>query len=216
MRIDAVAFDVDGTLYPRSLMYRRSVRLAARHPRFVWAFNQVRRTLRRLTHIDDFRRTQARLVAERLGLDPARAGDLVERIIYREWEDMLEGIRPFPHVESALERLRAAGLRLGVMSDYPVKRKLVYLGLHRGWLSSFCSEETGYLKPDRRPFARLAAELDVEPGRILYVGDSTTCDIEGAVAAGMRAARVGRRSPQADFSFKSYRELFDIVVERYR
>jgi putative hydrolase of the HAD superfamily len=215
MKIDAVAFDVDGTLYPRSLMYRCSLRLALRHPRFVWAFSGARRTIRRLASIDDFHGTQAALVAQQLGVDPARAGDLVERIIYGEWQQMLSGIRPFPHVDNALERLRGAGLRLGVMSDYPVERKLEYLGLQRGWQASFCSEDTGYLKPHPNPFRRLAADLGVEPSRILYVGDSPSYDIAGAVAAGMRAACVGRRSPQADFSFTSYRELPDIVARRY-
>jgi putative hydrolase of the HAD superfamily len=215
MKIDAVAFDVDGTLYPRSLMYRCSLSLALRHPRFVWAFSHARRAIRRLASIDDFHSTQAALVAQRLGVDAASAGDLVERIIYVEWQQMLSGIRPFPHVERALEQLRNAGLRLGVMSDYPVERKLEYLGLQLGWKTSFCSEETGYLKPHPSPFRRLAADLGVEPARILYVGDSPLYDIEGAVAAGMRAACVGRRSPQADFSFTSYRELSEIVARRY-
>ncbi len=215
MDIDAVAFDLDGTLYPRGMMYRLSVPLALRYPRFLYNFSHVRRALRRLACIDGFRETQASLVAARLGLDQAAAERLVERIVYREWVAMLRGIRPFPHVRAALARLRAAGLRLGLMSDSPVEEKLAFLGLEGLWDVSFCSEETGYLKPHPSPFRRLAADLGVEPRRVLYVGDSVSYDVKGAAAAGMRTALIGGRRCGADLSFSSYRGLADLVQSRF-
>lgn len=50
------------------------------------------------------------------------------------------------------------------------------------------SEEVGHLKPDRRLFLH-AEHAAGEPGdSILYVGDSLRSDVEGALAAGWRAA----------------------------
>jgi putative hydrolase of the HAD superfamily len=215
MNIDAVGFDLDGTLYPRSMMYRLSFPLALRYPRFLYHFSRVRRALRKLACIDGFRETQASLVAARLGLDQATAERLVERIVYREWVAMLRGIRPFPHVRAALERLRAAGLRLGLMSDSPVEEKLAFLGLEGLWDASFCSEETGYLKPHPSPFGRLAAELGADPRRVLYVGDSESYDVAGAAAAGMRTALIGGRRRGADLTFSSYRVLAELVERRF-
>ncbi len=215
MEIHAVGFDLDGTLYPCVMMYRLSLPLALRYPRFLYHFNHVRRALRRLACIDGFRETQASLVAARLGMDRVEAERLVDRVIYREWVEMLRGIRPFPHVRPALERLRAAGLRLGLMSDSPVAEKLRFLGLEGLWDVSFCSEETGYLKPHPSPFRRLAADLGVEPARMLYVGDSPAYDVKGAAAAGMRTALIGARRRGADLSFSSYRSLADLVESRF-
>lgn len=215
MKIDAVGFDMDGTMYSHALMSRLSLPLALRHPRLVFHFSRVRRVVHRLDRIDSLRGTQARLLANRLGIDAARAEALIERVIYREWMDLLSQIRPFPHVRAALERLRGMGLRLGLMSDYPVDRKLGFLGLQGLWDASFCSEETGYLKPHPRPFLRLARELGVDPARMLYVGDSVSFDVKGAAGVGMRTALIGRRSPAADICFHSYARFVEMVERRF-
>ncbi len=215
MKIDAVAFDVDGTLYSHSLMNRLSVPLLLRHPRLLLHFGRVRRSIRRLDHIDSFRAAQARLLAARLRIEEARAGALIDRVIYGEWMCLLRRIHPFPHVRATLLRLRGLGLKLGLLSDFPVERKLEFLGLQGLWDTSFCSEDTGYLKPHPSPFQRLARDLGVEPRRILYVGDSVSYDVQGAAAAGMHTALVGRRHPAADLCFRSYEGFVDMVQKRF-
>lgn len=47
------------------------------------------------------------------------------------------------------------------------------------------SDRIGVQKPDRRAFEILSAELGVEPGGCLFVGDSVAHDVEAARAAGM-------------------------------
>jgi putative hydrolase of the HAD superfamily len=215
MRIDAVGFDLDGTLYSRALMYRLSVPLVLRHPRLVTQFAHVRREVRCLQSIDGFHATQARLLGARLGVEEARAAALIDRVIYGEWMRMLRRIRPFPHVRETIAGLRGLGLKLGLMSDYPVVDKLRFLGLQDLWDTSFCSEDTGYLKPHGEPFRRLAADLGVEPRRILYVGDSVSFDLHGAAAAGMHTALVKRRHPDAEICFDSYRAFVAMVRERF-
>ena len=56
------------------------------------------------------------------------------------------------------------------------------------------SEAWGLAKPDPRFFARVAAELDLAPAEIAYVGDRVDNDVMPAVAAGMLAVHI-RRGP---------------------
>ena len=84
----------------------------------------------------------------------------------------------------ALERLRAHGLSLCVVSNWDI-------GLHE-WLDGLglpvvTSAEAGAPKPDPAPFRRALDLLGTQPRRTLHVGDSES-DERGAVAAGMRFA----------------------------
>jgi FMN phosphatase YigB (HAD superfamily) len=93
-----------------------------------------------------------------------------------------------------LERLRAAGLRVGVAANQPLAveplvRELLepgeLLGISDGW---------GVSKPDPRFFARIVAELGLPPAEIAYVGDRVDNDIAPALAAGLAAVHI-RRGP---------------------
>src|SRR4051812_15733531 len=87
----------------------------------------------------------------------------------------------------ALERLRAAGLRVGVAANQPARvEPLVRDLLEDGELLGI-SEVWGIAKPDPRFFARIAAELELAPAEVAYVGDRVDNDVMPAVAAGMVA-----------------------------
>lgn len=144
-----------------------------------------------------------------------------ERLIYQDWESLFARIRPFPWVRETLAAFRRGGLKLGLLSDFPPARKISFLGLQGLFDAILSTEETGRLKPDGVPFAALARALSLDPGEILYVGNSPRYDIAGAQAAGMRTALI-RRSPLstgrcfgsggADFVFKDYRQLQKYVL----
>ncbi|WP_327041246.1 HAD family hydrolase [Micromonospora ureilytica] len=55
------------------------------------------------------------------------------------------------------------------------------------------SEDVRAYKPDRAMFARALAALDLGADEVLHVGDSTTADVHGAHAAGIRAAWINHR-----------------------
>jgi putative hydrolase of the HAD superfamily len=168
-----------------------------------------------------FYQEQASLMGSILGKDPVYMEEKTRRLIYRGWEPLFARIRLFPQVQKTLGALRRAGLKLGLLSDFPPVRKLVLLGLEGFFDAVLSTEETGRLKPDGIPFAALAQSLSLSPTEILYVGNSPRYDIEGARAAGMRAALI-RRSPLstgrcsgtggADFVFKDYRQLQKYVL----
>jgi putative hydrolase of the HAD superfamily len=98
--------------------------------------------------------------------------------------------------------LKGRGLRLGILSDYPVEQKLKGMGLDDlGWDALLCAEDAEALKPQPAPFGLALDRLGLDPDRVLYVGDRPDTDVDGAGALGMRTClirRFGRRSPRAD------------------
>ena len=99
----------------------------------------------------------------------------------------------------ALERLRRAGLRLGVVSnsDGRVDAALVAAGL-RGYFDVVLdSALVGTEKPDPAIFRAALAALNVAPEEALYVGDLYEVDVLGARAAGVDAVLFAPSRPPA-------------------
>jgi HAD superfamily hydrolase (TIGR01509 family) len=92
----------------------------------------------------------------------------------------------------ALERLRAAGLRLAVVSNSEgtVEAMLVDVGLRPLFETVVDSAVVGLVKPDAAIFDLTLERLGVAPADAVMVGDSPTADIIGAHAAGLRAALI--------------------------
>lgn len=211
----AVAFDVDGTLYPNASMYLHSLGLALTNLPLLKALEEARKELRRHPDTSDhFHRVQARVVAHELEISPERAYALIEGRIYTRWFKTFRKLKVFPGLPELIHEFRAAGLKLGVLSDFPIRGRLESLGLHGPWDCAFSSEETGYLKPHPQSFLLLAERLELPPSDILYVGNSYSYDVLGAQAAGMPAAHLTHRprlGGAAAFSFSHYRQLRDFV-----
>ncbi len=92
-----------------------------------------------------------------------------------------------PGVPAALERLRAAGLRLVVVSnsDGTAEAGLVACGL-RGLVDAVVDSAVfGVEKPDRRIFDHAIALTGVRPGDALHVGDLHAVDVVGARGVGI-------------------------------
>jgi HAD superfamily hydrolase (TIGR01509 family) len=89
----------------------------------------------------------------------------------------------------ALDRLRAGGLRLGVVSnsDGRVEEALVAADLRDCFDVVMDSALVGVEKPDPAIFRAALAALGVAPAEALYVGDLYDVDVTGARAAGMEA-----------------------------
>jgi putative hydrolase of the HAD superfamily len=71
------------------------------------------------------------------------------------------------------------------------------------------SAEVGVAKPEARVFERALAIAGAEPGEALHAGDKVDNDVEGAVAAGIRAVLVQREGepPAGVAAIRSLREL---------
>jgi putative hydrolase of the HAD superfamily len=221
LKFGAVAFDLDGTLYPNYRLYVKLLPFLCRHWPLVAALGKARKIIRReqerspSTVLSDFHVYQARLVANLLHARPEQIKEEIERLVYRDWERHFSTIKLFPHVREVLKSLRSAGLKLGLLSDFPPLVKLKNLGLDNCWDIVLCSEDTGTIKPALQPFKDLSNALKCPPQEILYVGNSRRYDMAGAKRAGMKTAlrtRTFAGGTGVDFSFRDYRKLRDFVL----
>jgi putative hydrolase of the HAD superfamily len=204
----AVLFDVDFTLarpgpelgpegYVRA-GERHGLRLEA--TRYEAARDAALVDLRRhpeLEHDDEiwFRFTE-RIVRGMGGGEDSAYDCAVE--ITRGWERH-ENFELYDDVPAALAALRAAGLRIGLVSNSA--RDVREFANHHGLdvdagISSF---HHGRSKPHASIFRAVLDLIEVQPAEAVMVGDTIADDIDGALALGMRAILVDREGVNTDF-----------------
>lgn len=112
---------------------------------------------------------------------------------YRLYDDVLDEVN----------RLRAAGFRIGLVSnsdgDYQ-RRKLSTVGLTGVFAAEVFSGDLGIAKPAPEIFHAGVAALGSTPNRTVYVGDKWDVDVLGARGAGLAAVwlhRGGQRGESA-------------------
>jgi putative hydrolase of the HAD superfamily len=102
--------------------------------------------------------------------------------------------RAYPDAAPALRELRARGARLIVVSNWDVSlhERLQETGLAELVDGAVASAELGHAKPDRAIFEHALALAGAGAEAALHAGDSIEADVEGALAAGLRAVLVAR------------------------
>jgi putative hydrolase of the HAD superfamily len=107
--------------------------------------------------------------------------------------------RVYDDVAPTLQRCRARGLKLGIISNWDERLRplLGQIGLAPYFDAIVISVEVGHRKPEREIFQRAVDLLQVSPAAVLHVGDSIDEDLRGAVAAGFQALLLERRGPSS-------------------
>ena len=224
--IDAIAFDIDGTLYPAWKLTLHAAPFFVRNIRFMNAFRKVRRILHKHSSSDpdkalpDFFNVQNELLATQLNSSPQEVGNFLDKEIYQGWKKKFLRIRPYPFAKEAIIRLKEAGFKIGILSDFPPEQKGSVWDILPLCDVALDSEALGALKPSRIPFLKLAEALNTPCERILYVGNSKAYDIAGASAVGMKTAYIvnplvsffRKKPPYADISFSNYRQFLNYVL----
>lgn len=118
--------------------------------------------------------------------------------ITRNWERH-ENFELYDDVPAAIEGLRAAGLRIGLVTNSA--RDVAAFARHHALdvdagISSF---QHGRTKPHASIFRAALDLLDVAPAEAVMVGDWISDDIEGARAVGMQAILLDREGLHPDF-----------------
>ena len=138
----------------------------------------------------------ARVLLTRFSVD-GRFGRLDELTRLIEISGVGLGERPVDGAREAVDRLRIAGVKLGVISDTgfaPGRVLRGFLGraglLHRFERAALTfSDEVGVPKPNPRIFRAALDGLGVEPKHAVHVGDLRATDVAGARAMGMGSVR---------------------------
>jgi HAD superfamily hydrolase (TIGR01549 family) len=216
--LQAVLFDVDFTLarpgpelgpegYVRAGR-RRGLRLDA--ALYVRARDAALADLRRhpdFRHDDEIWFAFTERIVRGMGGEGAAAYDCAVEIT-RGWERH-ENFELYEDVLPALAALRAAGLRIGLVSNSA--RDVHEFAVHHALeidagISSF---HHGRTKPHASIFRAVLDLLEVEPPAAAMVGDTIADDVEGARALGMRALLLDRddRNPEFEPRIRSLAEL---------
>ena len=203
--IKVIAFDIDGTLYPAYRLNVRIVRHFFANALHFLHFGLIRRQLRRTAPLGDLFEYQARLLGERIKMSSGEAMKLLDDMAYTGLAKYFKTIKPFKDVPETFAKLKEAGYRLALLSDFPPEQKGDLWGLKPYCEKILSTEKIGALKPEE----------------ILYVGNSVKYDIYGAKNAGMKTAyleplwrRVLHRPLKAaDISFGNYRQFQKIALE---
>jgi putative hydrolase of the HAD superfamily len=120
--------------------------------------------------------------------------------------------RAYPEVPGTLARLRAAGSRLAIVSNWDISLHDV---LERTALRSLVdavviSAEEGVAKPDPAIFRAALARLGADGRAGLHVGDSLEADVAGARAAGLDAVLVVRDGDAAPAGVRVIHSLAEL------
>jgi HAD superfamily hydrolase (TIGR01549 family) len=150
------------------------------------------------------------LIFAQMGVAEGQA-ELLARFFQRFWNE--DNWVVFPEVIDVLERLRARGLRVGVLSNAPsnLPSFLDRLGITPYLDFTVVSAIEGVKKPDHRIFEVTVARAGVAPHETLHVGDMYLEDIVGGRAAGINALLMerGRRA-----LFPNFRESEGRALDR--
>ena len=128
---------------------------------------------------------------------------------------------PLPGAAEVLHRLRAAGLRIGLLTNGAAglqREKIETSGLGMFFHAAVVSGEIGTGKPEPEIFHHLLERLGVAPAEALMVGNSLARDVVGGKRAGLATcwlALEGEEEPvglvQPDHTIHSLQEVLSLV-----
>lgn len=132
------------------------------------------------------------LLCRRLGV-PEGDAVVLARAVYETFGEA-ERWRAYDDVAPCFRRLKAAGVKVGIISNWDTRLERIFDGL--GLLplvdAVVSSAVVGLRKPDPRIFEAACRRLHVRPEDSAHVGDHYYADVLGARAVGMRAVLIDR------------------------
>jgi putative hydrolase of the HAD superfamily len=125
------------------------------------------------------------------GFDTARATEIATTYarLHREH------LRPFEDAVPTLELLRAAGFRLGLLTNGPrplQRDKIERFGFEQYFDVIVIEGEFGHGKPEREVFGHALTTVGAEAAEAWHIGDNLYADIAGAQSVGIHAAWIHR------------------------
>ena len=194
--IRAIIFDLDGTLYRMSWLFRPLLLLrllphSLRLPRFIAVRDGF--AGREFGSSGALMDKVAAALAAREKADTAAMRRWIDGKFYPAFIRVMRAMRNSrPGIREALADVKRRGIRLGLLSDYGrVSERLRNLGIDASLFDAIASsEECGALKPSSLPLVQIARAWNIPAGEVLVVGDRGDTDGEAARRAGMQFLQV--------------------------
>lgn len=219
MRILAVSFDLDDTLWPVEpaiLLAEQHLDdwLRERHPEVAaaWPIQALRELREQIAaqHPDlahDFT-AQRRLTLEH-AFSSCGFGD---EHIDPAYEVYFAARNRVDFYADALPALQALSARIPLVSISNGNADLERIGLRRHFSHCVSAREFGAAKPSAAIFLDACARLGLPPENVLHVGDDPRLDVAGAQGAGMRTAWLNRNGDawHADSALRPDLEVRDL------
>lgn len=194
MPVQCVAFDLDDTLWDCKPVIRRAEQrfyawLEQHYPRITARHDPEALINRRIAYMQQYPQLQYNLTR----LRKSWLTVLAEEHDYPPSELVETGFEVFwlarnevAFFDGALETLTALAGRycLGVVSNG--NASVHHIGIGHLFQFVHSAEQAGIAKPHPDIFRQALAKAGVAPQEAVYVGDDPVCDMQGAMAAGMR------------------------------
>jgi putative hydrolase of the HAD superfamily len=210
-RVEAVVFDLWDTLVPfGDQEWRHALEELARETNIdpavysdAWAADRLARDSGELEE-------SVRRVYDKLGL--ALDADVMARVVTRRRAAFEAVFIPRDGALPTLERLRARGLKIGLITNCSSEIPVMWDASPFAPLVDACvfSCREGARKPEPRLYEAAASRLGVDPKACVYVGDGNDDELAGAARAGMRPVLL-RTHSQRDWNGEAIDELPEIV-----
>jgi FMN phosphatase YigB (HAD superfamily) len=192
-----VIFDLDGTLYAMSPLFKPMLTLlSAPHILYVPKYMKVRERYRgkefssssRLQEVleNDFE--------ELTGCKKTR--EWIEEVFYKAFIKTLTFLRNRKEVNEIFRELKSKEYKIAVISDFAmVNERLLALDIDISLIDFITSsEDEGAFKPNLKVFDRLIKELEVDRDNLIIVGDRDDTDGEASRKLGARFINVNGKN----------------------
>ena len=218
MEKKAVLFDLDNTLYDYEIPHRKALKAVHAELKkkidisfvkfkrlYDLSKGEIHRELSGLASSHNRVIYFQRLIEKTHNtVDPA----MILRLYSVYWDSLLKNAKLSDGVLETLKEIKKRGLRIGIVTDLTTHiqlRKIQSLGITRHVDVLVSSEEAGREKPHAIMFLLALNKLDLSPHEVVFVGDNSTNDIEGANAVRMDSVLI-KHGPLAKDVEEDYRK----------
>ncbi|HEY8313709.1 MAG TPA: HAD family hydrolase [Candidatus Baltobacteraceae bacterium] len=233
--IDCVLFDLDDTLHDDTFAYKSAAEEVAREVAALHGVDAIALKAAYVAEAEGFwtqlssdqlatrlSRLRARLWNNALGAVGLDDETLAERSaanynLYRK-----KHLTLFPGARDLLQRLRAGGKKLGLVTNgfaETHREKIAILRVGDLFDAIFIADEVGMLKPDPLLFAHACTKLECAPAHSAMIGDRYERDIRGAHEAGLytiwmnvHEAQLPSNAPPPDATVRTLDEVARVLL----
>lgn len=222
MRIKAVLFDLGGTLVKTAPPHEIIRKILTKHcverslKDIMLAHERAEKSMSledyRLSYYDFWIKWNKKILGDLLIQEKV---DFLARVLVDEWWNNAD-LEPYPDAGEVLSRLKALGLKTGIITNAfnkDIDEILTRISLPIVFDVLVGIDSTGKPKPCPEIFRYAIKLLSIQPYEAVFVGDSLERDYFGALNAGLRAILIDRDNAIQENIMKiaDLRELLKIL-----